>query len=595
MTLSNSTASSPQMSGPLQKWTNYTTGYKPRFFTLSNAILSYYRSSTDFPHACRGSISLKVARIVYDYRADPYKFQVVGKGSVKYVLRAGSETDAKKWVVALTEAKQWLQEKDKSSESLHDGASGHRDGASSAVSATDRAPSESGAGSERALSASAESPTVRATMVGTSNLLPQALFAGANSIKIDTGLAAATQKPTIHPSPSRMLTAESSLFEPNLDGNNPNKVPVQNRDFDRDADDDEDDEFIADEDDDAASYGTTGRRRHDNEHAPRDEADDGLHDALELSFGLHEKLVLGILQQSARGDELETAVRESLRTVREVFSERLRAQQRKLARWRRRFEIAEAERSVWEDQLRALALEHQEFEKRAITEIKKSRMDLAELARGGGEDPNAHSDGEDATAHDDDNDQEFFDAEEMDESYRSTGVLVATEQKKTEQADTHAAQRPSPVIGSAPKQNFSLESDFVGYPDTFRTGLPRDPDAAMPSISLWSVLKNNIGRDLTKIALPVFFNEPMSMLQRLSEDMEYSELLDVANAQATPAEQMVHVLAFAMSNYSSTIGRAGKPFNPLLGETYEFVSREKGFRYIAEQVSHHPVCFFLDF
>lgn len=36
-----------------------------------------------------------------------------------------------------------------------------------------------------------------------------------------------------------------------------------------------------------------------------------------------------------------------------------------------------------------------------------------------------------------------------------------------------------------------------------------------PAISLWSVLKNNIGKDLTKISFPVTFNEPTSMLQRM--------------------------------------------------------------------------------
>lgn len=31
-----------------------------------------------------------------------------------------------------------------------------------------------------------------------------------------------------------------------------------------------------------------------------------------------------------------------------------------------------------------------------------------------------------------------------------------------------------------------------------------------------------------------------------------------------------------------------KPFNPLLGETYEYVDANKNFRFFAEQVSHHP-------
>lgn len=34
------------------------------------------------------------------------------------------------------------------------------------------------------------------------------------------------------------------------------------------------------------------------------------------------------------------------------------------------------------------------------------------------------------------------------------------------------------------------------------------------SVSLWNILKNCIGKDLTKIPLPVNFNEPISMLQR---------------------------------------------------------------------------------
>ncbi|KAJ7427859.1 oxysterol binding protein like 7 [Willisornis vidua] len=51
----------------------------------------------------------------------------------------------------------------------------------------------------------------------------------------------------------------------------------------------------------------------------------------------------------------------------------------------------------------------------------------------------------------------------------------------------------------------------------------------------------------------------------------------------------VYVAAFAVSAYASTYYRAGsKPFNPVLGETYECVRPDRGFRFISEQVSHHP-------
>lgn len=43
--------------------------------------------------------------------------------------------------------------------------------------------------------------------------------------------------------------------------------------------------------------------------------------------------------------------------------------------------------------------------------------------------------------------------------------------------------------------------------------------------------------------------------------------------------------AFVISGYSSTYYRAGsKPFNPLLGETYECIREDKGMCFIAEQV-----------
>ena len=35
-----------------------------------------------------------------------------------------------------------------------------------------------------------------------------------------------------------------------------------------------------------------------------------------------------------------------------------------------------------------------------------------------------------------------------------------------------------------------------------------------------------MGKDLSRVCLPVYFNEPLSALQRIAEEMEYSELLD---------------------------------------------------------------------
>ncbi|XP_045155785.1 oxysterol-binding protein-related protein 7 isoform X2 [Echinops telfairi] len=117
------------------------------------------------------------------------------------------------------------------------------------------------------------------------------------------------------------------------------------------------------------------------------------------------------------------------------------------------------------------------------------------------------------------------------------------------------------------------------------------PAASGPGteVSLWNILRNNIGKDLSKVSMPVQLNEPLNTLQRLCEELEYSSLLDQASRTADPCERMVYVAAFAVSAYSSTYHRAGcKPFNPVLGETYECERPDRGFRFISEQVSHHP-------
>jgi hypothetical protein len=60
-----------------------------------------------------------------------------------------------------------------------------------------------------------------------------------------------------------------------------------------------------------------------------------------------------------------------------------------------------------------------------------------------------------------------------------------------------------------------------------REKLP-DPVEKEKGVSLWSMIKDNVGKDLTRVCLPVYFNEPISSLQKCCEDMEYSFLLDQA-------------------------------------------------------------------
>lgn len=81
------------------------------------------------------------------------------------------------------------------------------------------------------------------------------------------------------------------------------------------------------------------------------------------------------------------------------------------------------------------------------------------------------------------------------------------------------------------------------------------------------------------------FNEPISILQRLAEDLEYINLVEQAVATEDSTQRMCLIAAFAVSGYACTRLRAArKPFNPMLGETFE----DARFNFIAEKVCHVP-------
>ena len=165
--------------------------------------------------------------------------------------------------------------------------------------------------------------------------------------------------------------------------------------------------------------------------------------------------------------------------------------------------------------------------------------------------------------------------------------------------------------------------------------------ASQTNYSLNSVCVQVVGKDLTKVCLPVYFNEPLSALQKMAEELEYSELIDKArqpllrsaaavrqppptcvaqgpltliNLSSLKAQfaqlfqclckilaslilqalahppgsimRLLYVAAFAVSGYAGTAGRTTKPFNPLLGETYEFACQEKVGADIASDLSY---------
>ncbi|RVE57979.1 hypothetical protein OJAV_G00204490 [Oryzias javanicus] len=183
---------------------------------------------------------------------------------------------------------------------------------------------------------------------------------------------------------------------------------------------------------------------------------------------------------------------------------------------------------------------------------------------------------------------EFFDAQEVLLSASSSENEGSDDESYVSDVSDNISEDNASVTDNVSRQ--MANGDFAGssFRNGRRTYLPAPcPDTS--NINLWNILRNNIGKDLSKVSMPVELNEPLNTLQRMCEELEYSELLDKAAETEDPFERMVLVAAFAVSGYSSTYYRAGsKPFNPLLGETYECIREDKGFCFFSEQVSHHP-------
>ncbi|XP_036179474.1 oxysterol-binding protein-related protein 2 isoform X3 [Myotis myotis] len=177
-------------------------------------------------------------------------------------------------------------------------------------------------------------------------------------------------------------------------------------------------------------------------------------------------------------------------------------------------------------------------------------------------------------------DEEFFDAVTGFDSDNSSGEFSEASQRAPGGLPVDTSK--SNGIGEAgerPPQENGIQRH--------RTSLPA-PMFTRSDFSVWGILKKCIGLELSKITMPIVFNEPLSFLQRITEYMEHIYLVHRASRQPQALERMQCVAAFAVSAVASQWERTGKPFNPLLGETYELIREDLGFRFISEQVSHHP-------
>ncbi|KAL6050876.1 Oxysterol-binding protein 4 [Balamuthia mandrillaris] len=109
---------------------------------------------------------------------------------------------------------------------------------------------------------------------------------------------------------------------------------------------------------------------------------------------------------------------------------------------------------------------------------------------------------------------------------------------------------------------------------------------------IWEILKQ-VGasitsvKEITNVSLPVTVFEPRSYLQRLCDGWWSAPIFLNKAAQTTdPVERLKLVVTFTIAGFHNTCG-GYKPFNPILGETFQ-AQFEDGTEVFAEQSSHHP-------
>ncbi|XP_073716671.1 oxysterol-binding protein 1 isoform X4 [Misgurnus anguillicaudatus] len=255
-------------------------------------------------------------------------------------------------------------------------------------------------------------------------------------------------------------------------------------------------------------------------------------------------------------------------------------------RWQKALQAEREQRMRLEETLEQLAKQHNHLERafRGATVLPPSQSNPSIDSKG-----SAQGKGD---ASDEDEENEFFDACEEVQEF----ITVPADPKYHRRSGSNVSGISSEMgmddgTTSLDEQSLASNPESPQSQDVvpMKKRRTRIPDKPNYSLNLWSIMKNCIGKELSKIPMPVNFNEPLSMLQRLSEDLEYYELLDRAAKCQSSLEQMCYVAAFTVSSYSTTVHRTGKPFNPLLGETFELDRiQESGYRSLCEQVSHHP-------
>eukprot|EP00742_Colponemidia_sp_Colp-10_P015053 GILJ01017157.1.p1 GENE.GILJ01017157.1~~GILJ01017157.1.p1 ORF type:complete len:553 (-),score=53.51 GILJ01017157.1:120-1703(-) len=99
------------------------------------------------------------------------------------------------------------------------------------------------------------------------------------------------------------------------------------------------------------------------------------------------------------------------------------------------------------------------------------------------------------------------------------------------------------------------------------------------------------GMEMSKIPLPAYILEPRSVLERISDMFTHPDLFGRISDGESSKERLVSVLQWYISSLHVKPRGLKKPYNPVLGETFEcYFARgtSEEVHFFAEQVGHHP-------
>ena len=568
-----------EMKGYLKKWTNYTSGYKLRWFVLEDGVLSYYKHQDDAGSACRGAINMRIARLHMDAQ-DKTRFEIHGKSSVKYHLKANHVVEAKRWFWSLNNAIQAAKDEAKEDrrQTFEDSRSVRNDSAADAASIRSKPAAFGVATNASKVSFRSDIESPHESAIG-DEIARIPTNAGTATVDDDEGDGDDASSHEVHHPGSKdafNITAQSAKLQLDLLSEVSSALNSQQKSHPTTAlSDPQVTQAVSAYDTAVSSLHSLIAdllkisRDRDAYWQYRLDRDADARRMWEESMAQiayeHEDLRKSMAQSEEKRKRTKRALKEALEGQSLPGSRPTSLHQERTEHIK--FNIPE------EDQIRPEALKS--------ATMRNRRMSLSK--REGNRRKSVIAQYTNLSDSESGDDEEFFDAIDAGE----VDVIEAPLQSPPLQPTVKEEKDPLSTSDDRTQKHESIQASYRGYEQGPRQKLKLDADNR-PKISLWGILKSMIGKDMTKMTLPVTFNEPTSLLQRVAEDMEYAELLDVAADRPTSTERLVYVAAFAASEYASTVGRVAKPFNPLLGETYEYVRPDKGYRFLVEQVSHHP-------